>query len=181
VRPWRVYANLCIVFLLCGLWHGATWNFVVWGAFHGVLLVIERVLAKRVPLRVPALFGHVYVIAMVMVGWVLFRAVDLGHAVVMLRAMAGMGPVGDGVVTASYFLNNEVKLVLALAIPCSIPIISMVREKVLLATESGDAPARPALAITYRVAAFAGAFALLIASCIQLSAQTHNPFIYFRF
>jgi len=181
VRPWRVYANLCIVFLLCGLWHGATWNFVVWGAFHGLLLVMERVLAKRAPVQVPPILGHLYVILMVMVGWVLFRAADLSHALVMLKAMVGLGPVADGVVTAAYFLNNEVKLVLAAAMFCSVPVVPWLRALVLASSESGESPAKPLLAAAYRVGAFAGAFVLLIASFIQLSAQTHNPFIYFRF
>ena len=76
--PIRTYVNLAIVMLLGGLWHGATWNFVVWGGFHGALLTLERRLGRRTwyqmlpqPARVMSTF------AMVLVGWVFFRAPDL--------------------------------------------------------------------------------------------------------
>jgi alginate O-acetyltransferase complex protein AlgI len=85
----RMYFNLVLVFFLCGLWHGASWTFVVWGLYHGGFLVIERIgLADRVrslalPLR------HGYALLVVMVGWVLFRADTLGGAAAMIGAMAG--------------------------------------------------------------------------------------------
>ena len=87
-----------IVFFLCGLWHGASWTFVVWGLYHGVFLVLERVgLAARIsalasPLR------HAYALLVVMVGWVFFRADTLTGAAAMLAAMVGAG----GTVPATY-------------------------------------------------------------------------------
>ena len=67
ISPKRTYLNLWIVFLLCGLWHGAAWNFIVWGAAHGCFLVIERTGFSRVLERMPSLFRHVYVVLAVMV------------------------------------------------------------------------------------------------------------------
>src|SRR6185503_19337747 len=90
------YRNLLIVFFLCGLWHGAAWNFVLWGLLHDSFLVIERLgfdrfLAARVkPVQ------HVYTLLVVMVGWVLFRADSLSYASSFLGAMFGMAR-GDGV------------------------------------------------------------------------------------
>src|SRR5215469_14568338 len=74
----RTYFNLCVVFLLCGLWHGAAWTFVAWGAAHGALLVIERLGLGRVLARAPRPVRHAYVLAAVMATWVLFRSNDLG-------------------------------------------------------------------------------------------------------
>jgi D-alanyl-lipoteichoic acid acyltransferase DltB (MBOAT superfamily) len=83
----RTYRNLLIVFLLCGLWHGAAWTFVAWGAFHGAWLIIERVGWGRVLERLPAPARHVYTMLLVLVGWVLFRAESLGDAGILLSRM----------------------------------------------------------------------------------------------
>src|SRR5207249_1037992 len=90
VSPQRTYVNLVTVFFLCGLWHGASWTFVVWGLFHGAFLVAERlglaaaVRSWRAPLR------HAYLLVVVMVGWVFFRAESLTAAIGFLRAMTGL-------------------------------------------------------------------------------------------
>ncbi len=91
-RPWKTWRNLITVFLLCGLWHGASWNFVAWGAWHGSLLILERL--------VPFLRGWPYAVVAVMAGWVLFRTPDLGHAWAFAGALAGadgIGGIGYGV------------------------------------------------------------------------------------
>ena len=74
VSPARTYVNLVIVFFLCGLWHGASWTFVIWGLYHGTFLVMERLgLADRL-MRLWRPLRHLYLLIVVMVGWVLFRA-----------------------------------------------------------------------------------------------------------
>ena len=88
----RMYLNLMTVFFLCGLWHGASWNFVAWGLFHGAFLVIERMGLGKLLASLPAAFGHVYTLAVVLVGWVFFRAETLGQAIEFLRAMAFLRP-----------------------------------------------------------------------------------------
>lgn len=86
----RTYVNLMLVMLLGGLWHGANWTFVVWGAWHGGFLVLERFLGKRRLWRpVPALVAVPKTMLIVIVGWVLFRAADVGSAWTTLSAMAG--------------------------------------------------------------------------------------------
>lgn len=90
----KTYRNLVIVFLLCGLWHGASWTFVFWGAWHGLFLAIERAGLKRVLDRVPAPLAWVYALVAVMIGWVLFRAPSLGAAVEVWRGMAGLNGTG---------------------------------------------------------------------------------------
>ena len=92
---WRVYLNLFIVFLLCGFWHGASWSFVIWGLYQGLFLAIERMGLGRVLERLWRPLRHVYLAAVVMVGWVFFRLETMEQAAVVLRAMVGLGT-GDG-------------------------------------------------------------------------------------
>ena len=83
----RTYLNLIIVFLLCGMWHGANWTFLVWGVYHGVLLIIERTIGVR-DTEVGFIFlRRLMTLLLVMSGWVLFRARDIGHAASYLSAM----------------------------------------------------------------------------------------------
>ena len=86
---WRAYRNLVIVFLLCGLWHGASWPFVLWGAWHGLFLVAERAGWERVIGR-HALVAHAYALLVVMGGWVLFRCETLTHAIGFYVALLGL-------------------------------------------------------------------------------------------
>jgi alginate O-acetyltransferase complex protein AlgI len=80
--------NLLIVFFLTGLWHGAAWNFIFWGLFHGGFLLLERSGWGERLKRLPAVLSWAYTMLVVMVGWVFFRASDLHHAVVFLKRMA---------------------------------------------------------------------------------------------
>lgn len=83
----RTYLNLAVVFLLTGLWHGAAWQFIIWGVYHGLFLVIERLGFNKVLDKIPSAVRHVYAMVVVIVGWVFFRADDLPKALVYLRNM----------------------------------------------------------------------------------------------
>ena len=87
--PLRTYANMFTVFLLCGLWHGAAWNFVAWGVYHGVGIVVERAGLGKLVKKAPRPLGNIYLMLFVVVGWVLFRAPDLGYAARYLVNMFG--------------------------------------------------------------------------------------------
>ena len=75
----RTYVNLVVVFFLCGLWHGASWTFVVWGLLHGAFLALERVGLATAVKRLPRVLRHGYLLGTVMIGWVFFRA-EIGRA-----------------------------------------------------------------------------------------------------
>ena len=83
----RTYLNLCIVFLLTGFWHGAAWQFIVWGMYHGAFSIIERVGFKNILEKIPRVFRHIYTMVVVIIGWVFFRADNLTLAVVYLKNM----------------------------------------------------------------------------------------------
>ena len=178
VSPGRTYANLVTVFFLCGLWHGASWNFAIWGLFHGAFLVIERLgLASTVP-RVWRPIRHAYLLLVVMVGWVFFRANTLPDALAFLAAMAGRGATAPTPFAVQWYLTPALRLALAAGVIGSLPIgpaLARWRERTVAGAEDSGASWGFA-------AASASAIALvLVASIVQIAARTYNPFIYFRF
>lgn len=193
VAPRRVYLNLVTVFFLCGLWHGASWNFVVWGLWHGAFLVIERAtrdLRRRTipsphrpvtpfpPHPMTTFMRHVYALAVATIGWVFFRADTLPGAVAFLKAMFGLAPAVPTPYTVSWYLTPELTLALLAGAIGSAPIVPAVarwRDRALLARP------RPAVAWTFGLASAASLLALLAAAVTQMAARTYNPFIYFRF
>lgn len=178
VSPGRVYGNLVTVFFLCGLWHGASWNFVIWGLFHGAFLVLERLgLAHRVK-RLWAPLTHAYLLLVVMIGWVFFRADTLTDAVAFLKAMFGLGAAAPTPYAVAFYLTPELWLALATGAIGSMPLVPRIagwRDRTL-----GGMP-RPAAAWTFALATTSTLLVLLVASVMQIAARTYNPFIYFRF
>lgn len=168
----RTYANLATVFFLCGLWHGASWTFVVWGVFHGAFLVVERVGLSRVLERLPAFVRHGYALLFILVGWVLFRADTLAHAGAFLRAMAGFG--ANAPVDRSLYVDTERVVALLAGVVGSVPWLPAWRRR--FAEERS--PALAAVGSAARLASFAVIF---LVCAMRLSAGTYNPFIYFRF
>ena len=88
----RTYINLVLVFFLCGLWHGVSWTFVLWGLYHGAFMVLERLGWGSKLQSWPCPVRHLYTLLVVMVGWVFFRATTLGQALTYLKAMVGGAP-----------------------------------------------------------------------------------------
>ena len=174
----RIYFNLVLVFFLCGLWHGASWTFVVWGLYHGVFLVLERVgLATRVGM-LPQPLRHAYALLVVMVGWVIFRADTLAGAMAMLAAMAGSGGAAPAVYAPAWFWNTEVVLALAAGIVGSTPVLPALAQRLAAPAASGGVRV---LRWQGSMAAMLGLVALLAASLMLSASRSYNPFIYFRF
>ncbi|RYC67042.1 MBOAT family O-acyltransferase [Spirosoma sordidisoli] len=175
----RTYRNLLIVFFVTGLWHGASLNFIVWGLYHGLFLLIERAgLARRLD-RAPALVGHVYTLAVVLVGWVFFRAADLNSAMAYLGKMLGLVPAGESVAyPLSYFINAELLVSLGLGFILATPVYhSFQNVWRRLLTRLATNWARLTLDTAYVL----GLVSLFVMAVAYLAANTYNPFIYFRF
>ena len=156
--------NLVLVFLLCGLWHGAAWTFVAWGAVHGALLVLERGRFGRVVARLPKPLGALYVNGVVMVGWVLFRSVDLGRA---LRFLGGLVAIGEAPHPA---IAKSVPVAWWFAVPVLL-LAHLAARQQLWARTAGRLPNW----------AFAVACGVLLALVLPWVATEHRPFIYFQF
>jgi alginate O-acetyltransferase complex protein AlgI len=172
--PARVYFNLVTVFALCGLWHGARWSFMVWGLFHGSFLVIERLGFRERLESWPAPLRHVYVLLVVAVGWVLFRADSLAGALWFLVALAGGGHGTNLAYHPSLYLDAALVLALAAGAAASLPILPLL-------ARWRERHANAALGWAVDLAGTAALALLLLTSCMALAAGTYNPFIYYRF
>lgn len=188
VSELRTYANLFIVFVLCGLWHGASWNFLIWGLFHGAILSIERFGLSRLIERLWRPLRHLYLIIIVLVSWVFFRAENLDDALDYLQAMFAMN---FSSVPFEFLdvLNIEVMAALLLGLILSTPIFKLIFRRSSTHTQVSDGIkeaaelGEPATVLTSIVAIVRTALVavLLFLSAMSLASTTHNPFIYFRF
>lgn len=162
----RQILNLLIVWFLTGLWHGAGWNFVCWGLYYFVLLVMEKYVLRRFLERIPALFRHILTLFFVVVGWVIFACEDLAQLGGYLKALFGIGvPFGNALAAYEWDIQLPFLLLLAAA-ATSIPAR-------LAKRLSGDELQMP-LQMAYTVI-------LLVLSLAFLVSGSYNPFLYFRF
>ncbi len=175
VSPLRLYINLWVVFLLCGLWHGASWNFVIWGALHGAVLVFERLGWRRVLSRLWFPLPQVYTVLFVMIAWVFFRAENLSLATEYLGRMFSLTAATAQV---HYLPDQGLKTTLTFYIGCilSTPIFPYIRDKIRFLS-ADQRVLQPVLAGCNLLLIFG----LFFLSATSLAAGTYNPFIYFRF
>jgi alginate O-acetyltransferase complex protein AlgI len=159
------YRNLVLVFFLCGLWHGASWAFVVWGLFHGLFLVIERLRVGAWLDRAPRVVTHLYAIVVVMIGWVFFRANTFDDALAILGAMTGL--TGGTAEPVRSFVDPWSLTWLLVGIVMAFPVRRWISQR-------WDVKAFEPLPTI-------GLFCLFFASFTLAAAGTYNPFLYFRF
>lgn len=168
---WATARNLLIVWTLTGLWHGASWNFVVWGLYYGVWLLIERFALKTVLEMIPKVLRILGTLLIVLVGWVLFYHVSLADGWRQITAMFGFGAAGwtDETVTA---VLSEITILPLIAALCCLPVLPKL--KTWLETHPNWNRAAEIAAPIFETA-------LLLLSIAFLVRQSYNPFIYFRF
>ena len=188
----RTYGNLMTVFLLCGLWHGANWTFIVWGAWHGLFLILERLpLVNRLG---KAVFGpgarntfifmplkYVYTMLVVILGWVMFRSSSVTQALEFLQAMFGCGNAA-ALAMPGWYMSNSVVIAMLLAVILSWPLAPRLLAgfrgltdtvKSRMADTAGDT-----LAVAVSVIIL---LALLLLSLMMLTSRNFQPFIYAQF
>lgn len=165
----RMYIALLVVFFCTGLWHGASWNFVLWGLFHGFFIMGERLIGKKWIGKIPTIFKHLYLILVVIIGWVLFRTETFLDAVAYWKAMFGFGNPNEAIISYLEFFNLNLKtfvFIIVGAIFCA-PVYVKI-ERLFYGRIYG----------LLRPAFFVILFAL---SLIYVGSGSYNPFIYFRF
>ena len=173
----RTWINRLIVFFCTGLWHGASWNFVLWGLYHGLFLTIETMLPKSDKSAgfIKKCVKHIYVLLVVCIGFVFFRAETLPKAIVIIQAMFAK-PVWDAQISAATMgiINGSLISALVLSFVFMFPIKPAIAKRV---SEMKDLRAKEfTVNVSYVVSV-----ALLILCMLSLAGGTYNPFIYFRF
>jgi alginate O-acetyltransferase complex protein AlgI len=173
----RTYFNLLTVFFLCGLWHGASFNFVIWGLFHGVFLVLERIGLQRWLEKRPAILQHAYVLLAVMIGWVFFRADDLPQSLSYLRTMCGMQSGLPSVHSVALHFDSLLAVAMLAGFVGAMPWLPKLREWHQRVAEVRH----PRLSMSLEIAGVAALALVFVSSAFELAAGSYNPFIYFRF
>lgn len=160
--------NVFIVWALTGLWHGASWNFVLWGLYFGVILMLERLLIGSMLLRIPVALRHVYTLLLILVSWVIFQVGVPSDIFEYLGNMFGLNGIEFTSAEVRYlFSNNWVLLILAVL--GSVPLVRLVSE-------------RFAGRFTVRAVGLPVYYAtILVTSTAFLIDSSFNPFLYFRF
>ncbi|WP_240927900.1 MBOAT family O-acyltransferase [Cellulophaga sp. Z1A5H] len=165
------YRNLVIVFLITGLWHGASWNFIFWGLFHGFFLILERANILKV-VKWPKFFQHLYVLIVVLFGWVFFRVETMEEGVIFVKSLLGLTN-GENQI-AFVYLNRYTTIMIVLALIFAMPL----RGKV---NEFWDKSKIPFVKDVKQTAIFIFYIFLFLLSIVELAQSSYNPFIYFRF
>lgn len=161
--------NLCIVWFLTGLWHGADWNFILWGLYYGLILIIEKFLLKDILERMPSFIQHIYTMVLVMIGWTFFGIESIQKSLEYIKVMFFLN--GNKIIDSTfiYYLHTNL-IILIILILCSTPIVNKVFKKII---QNGRMEG-VTLAVTVQ-------FVLLFLSIAYLVNETYNPFLYFRF
>lgn len=168
----RTYLNLWIVFLASGLWHGAAWNFIAWGIFHGTFLAVDKCCWLKISSRVPKVLNIALTFFMVTMGWVFFRADTLTHAVQLLKILFCLNDAPyDMPLAAGYVIHFRAQVVFVLAW--------------VLTFYPDDLMKIDRLKISFpRLVTFAqgaAAITLFFLSSAALASAGYTPFLYFRF
>jgi alginate O-acetyltransferase complex protein AlgI len=172
----RTYLNLFLTMLLGGLWHGANWTFILWGAWHGALLALERLKAETTDKPAPAALAHLYCILAAVLGWVTFRAPNIGAAFTFYKGMGGLN--GYGLTDA---MGTQIKGIALVALAAGIvltaaqPALARWRSPVELSKGSIAMKSEPPVAMQ----AITGFLFLLAVT--RLIAMSYSPFLYFQF
>lgn len=162
--------NLFVVWFLTGIWHGASWNFILWGLYFGILVYLEKKILFRVLNKIPRIFSHMYLIVALLVGWTLFYFTDVNRAFEYIKILFGF--------TNNEFTNNELKLVftnniywILIAIVASTPIYPYLKQYI---GQSRIKPFGQVVEVLLNVV-------IMICCTSMLIASSYNPFLYFRF
>lgn len=162
----KSFVNILIVWTLTGIWHGASWNFLLWGLYYAVILILEKAFLLKWLEKAPKIIAHLYTLMLVCIGWALFAVPDLSSCLTYISAMLGLN--GAGLISADflYYLRNYAVTLVILAI-ASTPLLKNTLKKL---------PEKPLQII----APLLVLIVLMLATAYLVDA-TYNPFLYFRF
>lgn len=165
--------NICVVWFLTGLWHGASWNFILWGVFYGALLIVEKLGLLKVLEKIPSVFSHLYLLFLTLIGWTIFYTTDLGKLGGYFGVMFGLSgnALSDPQLSIT-FMNNLFWLIAAVLF-CT-PITQLVKRWAQTQRSEG---VRAGISIVNAIMNVM----LLFVCTAMLVGDSYNPFLYFRF
>jgi len=178
---WAYYLGSFITMTLCGLWHGASWTFVIWGTFYGLLMIMEHAGWARVLKRMGWPWRILYTQLMVVIAWVFFRSDSLAYALQYLKTMFGFGS-GNGLeYYPSLYLDREVLFFGLIGILFSTPLPGRLKTVLGEVVSKMAGPFRKMILPVARILAAVTLLGVFVLSIMALASGTYNPFIYFRF
>lgn len=165
----KQYRNLFIVWLLTGFWHGANWNFIVWGLYFGIFVTIEKIFLLKWLENKPSFISHIYTLLIVIIGWVFFEFENMSQGIMFIKVMFGLGANSYADGRAIYYLYTNIILFVILAV-CSTPVL---KELMLKVKEKINLFGAVLIPVSYII--------ILFFCTAYLVNQSYNPFLYFRF
>jgi len=169
---WVYLRNLFVVWFLTGIWHGASWNFIVWGIYFGVIIAVEKFVLGNLLKKTWLPFQHIYAILLIMIGWVFFRADNLKYSFEYLKVMFGVNS-NNIIDRLSLYYLHDYGIYFVVGLLLCIPVANIIKEKIQRMFTKYP---------IYEVVVVPSAvFLLFLLSTIFLANSTYNPFIYFRF
>ncbi len=165
----RKYGGLLLVWFCTGLWHGASWNFVLWGLYYGLFIFIETLIGKKRMKKLPAFIAHIYTKAVIIIGFGIFYYESLPALGKFFKAAVGLNGAGDRI-TLMLFMQNI--FLFTAAVIFSLPVVRAVKR-------AGEKNTSAAAAVS--LAGIVCNLVLLTVSAVLLLNTTNNPFLYFRF
>jgi alginate O-acetyltransferase complex protein AlgI len=175
-----IYATL-ITFLLCGLWHGAAWTFIVWGLLHGVMLVAEQSGLGKILKRTYKPVQHFYLIFFLIISWIFFRSPSVRDAICFLGLMFGSGVMSEDFTLVTGYLDIHTTLVLCISILGATPFFAKLLEFVKSFMKSRIMVVRATVTHLYYFSEILLVLLMFVLSTIFIIAGTTVPFIYFKF
>lgn len=168
-RKWAL-RNIIVVWFLTGLWHGASWNFILWGLYYGLLLIIEKYIIRSYQIHIPKFLQHIFTLFFVVVGWVLFRIENLNNLIFYLERMFSYHKTAVDSLLFTYQDMLHALPFLIIAFIASLPFFKNVVKRIELGSNNR-------LKYMYDFCLLA----IFVVSLIFLMGEKFNPFIYFRF
>ena len=159
-----------------GFWHGASWTFIAWGIYYGILIMLEKAFLGDILRKLPSVIQHIYATFLVVIGWVFFRSETFSYAFDYIKTMFGLNHTVVWDSSAGYYFA-EYGVLIGLAIIGATPLMKIFVEKIMVQSKSSFA-----VRIFGRNIGLTGYYLLVFGiSIICVVSSTFNPFIYFRF
>lgn len=175
--------NLWLVFLFSGFWHGASWNFIIWGAWHGFWISFERFIGKERLAKIPQILSIPFTFFIVVIGWVVFRSPGTINSLKIFKPMFGMGAVeSNRNILPEIFSNTYFIAITILAVIFAFAPLFFKRARILADKKDSEVLTDSEVAPMWKeTLCFGASLAILIVSTMELCATSFNPFIYFQF